>query len=349
MPEHCQPSVPSIAVKVAIIAVDRTSSRICSSNDSLDKDLDAFIHELNLGPDSSTWVRTLAARLGCREKVFQHRAEAELVIHREALVTIFSSRDGQASDLMDALLSDVAQARSSFTRLENAWDTLNFLGDSYLLYLDVADREAFEAACPSLQRTYAKLHEDMSRVNRVVKQWDDCFRTVIAEAGFQECTERLRTRTADDINVYARDLLPLFECLRKLGQDRKAIGADCVKWRDSAVERLFLRHGDRIPTREARDELGKLEELERRLREQKCLQLDTMESIKRIVDDATLDSSTIRSATHARLSMERVHKAFHRYEEIRVTCAHVVDKCCSKTIGTMQRYVTLMQRVRDAL
>ncbi|KAI0362895.1 hypothetical protein BV20DRAFT_1058537 [Pilatotrama ljubarskyi] len=348
MPEHCQPSGFPVKTALAKMAVDKMSNLVRSLSDALDKDLDDFIRELGLPPDSSTWIPTLATRLRCHEAVFQQRALTELKVHREALLKLYPVEDGEAGDLIDGISSDAAHARQCFEELENVWHHLNFLGENYLLRLDDYDRDQMQAAHPFLRRTYERLYQDLSGINRDICEWDDCFRTVVGDAGFQACFVRLDRGAYNVPGVFERDLLPAFNQLRDFAKAREGIREESAKWRKEAIQEWSLRAEDRFSAYEALNDLRQYEDVNRILFEQSCLQSDAMDSIKRVIQDSAVQTSTIRSVTHAALPMEKVHEAFHRYEEIRVTCARVVD-CCMKAVVTMKRYVTLLEQVRDGL
>ncbi|EIW51110.1 uncharacterized protein TRAVEDRAFT_54889, partial [Trametes versicolor FP-101664 SS1] len=221
------PNNAPVGMALAVLTVTQTSALVHSLCDSLDKEIFDLGDTLGLPPDSATWLAVLSARQACRERIFEHRVLPELVIHREALRTIYPLEEGETADLLEGLSSAFANVRQHFEELENVWHTLMSLADGYMLQMDAADCDKLQAAHPSLQRTFDQIYQDIAALTQDMCQWDDCFRTVMTETGFAACADRLDARPFRDPAVFARKLAPLFELLENYLAARLGVREDC--------------------------------------------------------------------------------------------------------------------------
>ncbi|EIW59752.1 uncharacterized protein TRAVEDRAFT_20061 [Trametes versicolor FP-101664 SS1] len=116
------PTTP-VGMALAVLTVTQTSALVHSLSDSLDKEILDLRDTLGLPSDSGTWLAVLSVRQACRERIFEHRILSELVIHRDALRTIYPLVEGETGDLFEGLSAAIVTARQHFEELENVWHT----------------------------------------------------------------------------------------------------------------------------------------------------------------------------------------------------------------------------------
>ncbi|OSD00160.1 hypothetical protein PYCCODRAFT_1371853 [Trametes coccinea BRFM310] len=338
----------SVSPTLARIAIEARSKAVATLSGSLDKEVEQLREALWLPREPKQWAQVLAARLACHERVFQHRTLQEIIIHRDTLIRIHMGTRNETGDLLEALSSHVRHARQSFSDFETTYQSFTVLRTNFLFSLDIEARDACDAAQITLHRVHSQLYAMLSKLIHDVCEWDDCFRTVLANTGWTELSQKLESRRFRDEGAYEVELQPLFSHLQLLSEARHGMLLDSAQIRKESVQKWTSGGSSQVPIDELLSELQQLDESSHLLFTQSNLQSQTIQSVTRIVQDAAEHTNAIPSVSHAMLPLTKVHEAFHRYDAMRVQCAEVVHRCADAR-KTVSEHVAVLEKARDAV
>ncbi|KAI9063729.1 hypothetical protein FKP32DRAFT_1676216 [Trametes sanguinea] len=344
---HVSPPFEAVSATVAIAAIDARSRGVAMLADTLDQDVQRLRETLQLPRRPERWSAVLSARLECHERVFQNCAYEEIFLHHQTLTEIHGDAD-ETEDLLQALESDLLQARQSFEDLESNYQSFTQLRNTVSSAVDSAERDAIEGAQLSLNHAHDEVYQALSRLIQDRCVWDDCFRTVIAKTGLDSLSEQRRARHLQRAGTFRAQLEPLFDHLSHFADARQGVRVDSAKLRRDNIQEWTLEGRNEVPLSELMSELRQVDEYAYLLFTQSNLQSQAMRSIHRIVDDAAIQASTLKSASNAMLPLAQVHEAFHQYDGMRLLCGEVIYRCTdAKKI--MEEHIHVLEKARDML
>ncbi|KAL7277905.1 hypothetical protein ACG7TL_008855 [Trametes sanguinea] len=269
----------SVSPTLARIAIEARSKAVATLSGSLDKEVEQLREALWLPREPKQWAQVLAARLACHERVFQHRTLQEIIIHRDTLIRIHMGTRNETGDLLEALSSHVRHARQSFSDFETTYQSFTVLRTNFLFSLDIEARDACDAAQITLHRVHSQLYAMLSKLIHDVCEWDDCFRTVLANTGWTEVSQKLESRRFRDEGAYEVELQPLFSHLQLLSEARHGMLLDSAQIRKESVQKWTSGGSSQVPIDELLSELQQLDESSHLLFTQSNLQSQTIQSV----------------------------------------------------------------------
>ncbi|KAI9067680.1 hypothetical protein FKP32DRAFT_1560308 [Trametes sanguinea] len=338
----------SVTTTIALSAVRELSRVVVSLSDDLDKDIEKLRETLNLPRDPARWTIVLAARLSCHERVFQERLKAEMMFHRAALCEMYGGGESPNGDLLAGMSTAVLDAHQSFTHAEEIFKQFNCIYDGYASQLHNAERDRIQDAQPALVREYKMLQSDASALQHDFAQWVECFTLVLGNPDPGAFVASLQTRRFYDCDIFSRELASPFQLLADYVKTRQGIRDKCIEMRDQGALTLLSRPGDRVPAAELRSQLRRYEDLIQAILSGSARQSEAIRSIEMLVQDAHLHASAIFTAGGGKISLEKIHDVFRRYDELRVMCSRLVERSAQFSKAMAQHIVTL-EKARDWL
>ncbi|OSD00152.1 hypothetical protein PYCCODRAFT_1371779 [Trametes coccinea BRFM310] len=331
----------SVTRSIALLSVKELSNVVVSLSGALDKDVEMLRETLQLPRDSARWTIALAARLSCHERVFQECIRTEVEFHREALYAMYCGDESSNGDLLHDMSAAVVGVHQSFARL-------NALFDGYAPHLDAAERAQIQDAHPALLREFKMLQTDDSAIQHDFTEWRGCFRVFLGDQTLDVYDTLLQTRRFSDPRLFFHELASPFQLLTEYLKKRQEIREKCVEMCDNDISSLLSRSGDCIPTAELRSQLRRYEDLGQLVLAGSVRQSEAIRSIEMLVQDANLHASVLFAAPDDRISLEKMHDTFRRYDDLRVMCSRVVERS-AQLLDAMAPHIVTLEKARDWL
>ncbi|KAL7277900.1 hypothetical protein ACG7TL_008850 [Trametes sanguinea] len=237
--------------------------------------------------------------------------------------------------------------RSFASVLRGARD-LNALFDGYAPHLDAAERAQIQDAHPALLREFKMLQTDDSAIQHDFTEWRGCFRVFLGDQTLDVYDTLLQTRRFSDPRLFFHELASPFQLLTEYLKKRQEIREKCVEMCDNDISSLLSRSGDCIPTAELRSQLRRYEDLGQLVLAGSVRQSEAIRSIEMLVQDANLHASVLFAAPDDRISLEKMHDTFRRYDDLRVMCSRVVERS-AQLLDAMAPHIVTLEKARDWL